>query len=310
MMAQPSRCERILCVALFWLVIVTPTFGQNQTPTKPVPSTASAAIELIRPSVVRVLAQGPEGWSAGSGFVVSYQYIITNCHVVGLCRGTRLTNPKVMIGCQIPNTPGSHFHFKESFQIMPAEIVDTDFDNDLTLLKLGGGRPMIGIGGAGPAGMISLPSGVARLSDAALNDGTDVFLSGFPFNEPSLISQRGMIAGALERRDIPYLNELQNESDVILLDVLINHGNSGGPVYLAQTGEVIGVAEAFIGTEDIVARAQSPSAPQPPPSTEPPPQPAPLPIVIANSGLGVAIPAKYVIALLAKNHLVATESTR
>jgi S1-C subfamily serine protease len=299
-------------VALFCFVAASVTFGQQQGATEPARLSASAVIELNRPSIVKIEATAAEGGYGGSGFVVAHNYIITNCHVVGLCRQTRLlTNPTVFVGCEIPNDPNHpNIQFKESFQFMPAEIVDTDFDNDLTLLKFGGWRPMVGFGGGASSDIVSLPSGVAKLSDATLNDGTDVFLSGFPFREPSLITQRGIIAGALERRDIPYLNERDKDEDVIVLDVLINHGNSGGPVYSVQTGEVIGVAEAFIGTEDIVVPAPVQPAPQPTPApTAPRPPPELPPTVIANSGLGVAIPAKYVIALMKKNHLVATASS-
>ena len=302
-----SSMRRILCISLLWLVAVTLTFGQNQTPTKPAQLSASAAIELIRPAVAQVMAQDGERWSAGSGFVVADNYVITNCHVVGLCRVNPLfTNPSVTVGFPIPNSPAiPQAHFKESFQLMHAEIVDTDLVNDLTLLKLlGVGRPIVAATGAGPPAMILLPSGSARLSDAALNDGTDIFVSGFPFQEPSLITQRSMIAGTVERRDIPSLGEPENHSDVILLDVLVNHGNSGGPVYLAQTGEVIGVAEAFVGT---LNNAVPVPPPIPPLTPQPPPQ---LYVVVENSGLGVAIPAKYVIALLVKNHLVATAPTK
>lgn len=310
-MAKPVH-QQVAYLSLFGLVAAALTFGQSHTSTKPAHLSASAVIEQLRPSIVQVNATASEGWSMGSGFVVAGKYVVTNCHVVGLCRMKPLpllTNPSVMVAFRIPNFATSLVHMKQSFRAEHVEIVDTDLVNDLTLLKLPDDIDARLRAGAymGPeadkAPHMQIVS--AKLSDAALNDGTDIFISGFPFREPSLVTQRGMIASAVERSNIPYFNEPDNDSDVILLDGMINHGNSGGPVYLAQTGEVVGVAEAFVGTENQVVPIPQPATP---PALQQ--QPAPPSVAIANSGLAVAIPAKYVIALLTKNHIVSTGPTR
>jgi S1-C subfamily serine protease len=296
-------------VVLFGLVVATLAFGQSQPSATPTAPSASAVIEHMRNTVVQVRSQAAEGAYGGSGFVVAEDYVITNCHVVGLCRANPiLTNPTVTVGFRIPNLSTSQMSLKESFRLSHAEIVDTDFANDLTLLKVPAGgraRPIVGIVRGGQMeDVLSLPVVSAKLSDAALSDGTEIFISGFPLLEPSLVTQRGMIASAMERQDVTSLGEPGSHSDVILFDVTVNHGNSGGPVYLAQTGEVVGVAEAFVGILNKVV----PVPPTTQPTTPlPPTQPS---VVLENSGLGVAIPAKYVIALLAKNHLIATTPTR
>lgn len=303
-MAREHR-TRLPFLPLLALVIVTLTFGQS----KPAQQSASAIIEQMRPSVVQVWAQAAEGPSGGSGFVVATNYVITNCHVVGICRTDPiLTNPRVMVRFRVTNFSSGSVQMKESFQGVPAQIIDTDFVNDLTLVKLpdgGGMRPVFGDARTGMQKVVQLQFVSTNLSDAALSDGTEVFISGFPFLEPSLVTQRGISASAVEREDVfAYHEDLGNHSDVILLDAMVNHGNSGGPVYLAQTGEVIGVAEAFVGVQTKVVTVP----PTTPPTTPQPPfQPS---FVVENTGLGVAIPAKYVIALMAKNHLVAPSPTR
>jgi S1-C subfamily serine protease len=296
----------VACLLMFGLLLGTSSFSQSKSRTKPASPSAIDVIEQIRASVVQVRATAVEGWSAGSGFVVAGKYVITNCHVVGICRQDRLlTNPSVIVAFRIPNFSTSHVSMKESFLLTYAQIVDTDLKNDLTVLKLADNiemRLQTSIQTGSQSNDIpSMRIASAKLYTSDLKDGTDLFVSGFPFLEPSLVTQRGMAASAVERRDVPYLNEPQNDADVILFDGMINHGNSGGPVYLAQTGEVVGVAEAFAGTENAVVPLPQPS---PPPGTVPP-TPAPPSVAIANSGIGVAIPVKYVIALLAKNQIVA-----
>jgi S1-C subfamily serine protease len=106
--------RRVLHLALFCLAVATLTFGQSQTASTTVPLSASAAIEQMRPSIVQVMATASEGRSGGSGFVVANNYVITNCHVVGLCRHNPiLTNPSVRVGFRIPNFTTAGIEMKE-----------------------------------------------------------------------------------------------------------------------------------------------------------------------------------------------------
>jgi S1-C subfamily serine protease len=279
---------------LLMFSVATSSFGQASAAAKPPNNSPSASIEGMRNSIVQVSAKGPEidGYLLGSGFLVAPQYVVTNCHVVGLCRSSPLlTNPTVMVAFRIPSFSIPHTTIQESFQAMTVQVVGSDLENDLTLLKLPDDvetRVRAGVYmGPGAEAAPHIQITWAQLSDVIPCDGTEIFLSGFPLRQPSLVTQRGIVASAVMRADIPLLDATEEDSDIILLDATINHGNSGGPVYLAGYPVVIGVAEAFVPAENQIA------------SNGPSPKLIPY-TAIANSGLGVVIPIKYVIALMKK----------
>jgi S1-C subfamily serine protease len=292
------------CAVLVLLAFAVPAHSQTKVVAKPKTSATatlendySKAIEKIRPSIVQVLVQSPEGTSQGTGFVVDSNHIITNCHVVGLCRvPTLFTNPQIVVAFRIPNFKNSRIQISESFRGFSAEIVGTDVDNDLTLLFVPGNIPFAlqRTVVMGP-GMEQVPTlfGKASLSAEMPGDGSEVLISGFPFKQPSLVTQRGMVASWIEREDVPLLDPWPEHSDIILIDGIVNHGNSGGPVYLANSAEVVGVAEAFFpATSDIYTNEAQPKKV--------------AAVTLSNSGLSVVIPAKYVIALLDKYKVSAT----
>lgn len=74
--------------------------------------------------------------------------------------------------------------------------------------------------------------------------------------------------------------------DLYLADLRVNHGNSGGPVYSARSGAVIGVCVAF-ELADIESR-NLPEAGS---------------LLKYNAGISVIVPALYVSNLLKKNGL-------
>lgn len=146
------------------------------------------------------------------------------------------------------------------------------------------------------------PSGISRTNDGgvAINglyglamlrtdrprEGVGIAVSGYPLSTPTLITTSGAIAsswsvdsvevqppGAPEGFTIPDLK------DSYIADVAVNPGNSGGPVCLAASGEVIGVCVAFR-----VAEAGDESMP-----------------LRYNSGLSVVVPIKYGVELLGRH---------
>ena len=64
-----------------------------------------------------------------------------------------------------------------------------------------------------------------------LQIGTSVAIFGFQFEQSNLSLHSGILASKYEKLGVKYLQ----------LDASINHGNSGGPVVLPETGEVIGI---------------------------------------------------------------------
>ena len=160
---------------------------------------------------------GAEG--LGSGFVIAADgRIATNAHVV--------TNGS---GADVRAAETVYVQFADGNQV-PAEIVGTDLNSDVALIKVD------------PAGLTlrPLPLGTSR----GLTVGAPVAAIGSPFGEPQSLSV-GVISGV--NRTIDSLNSGGEGvggsfaiNGAIQTDAAINHGNSGGPLVDAG-GRVIGV---------------------------------------------------------------------
>lgn len=232
-------------------------------PTSSRAASLSEVIAELRPGVVGVgtfqAIRQPQIKFVGTGFGVSDgQHIITNFHVVsGFSELAEKEYPVVLAG------------EGQSIEIFPAEIQASDEDHDLALLSISGGTVM----------PLKLAPSV-RFSAA----GTPVATTGFPLGSvlglypvshtgivssvaPNLIPQRH--AGDLSPRIVRSKRFM-----TYVLDLTAYPGNSGSPVYLAETGEVIAVVNrVFIqGTRENA--------------------------VLTPSGISYAIPVKFVHRIL------------
>jgi S1-C subfamily serine protease len=161
----------------------------------------------------------PTGEGLGSGFVISGDgRIATNAHVITNGEGRALRRAESV-----------YVQFADGNQV-PAEIVGTDFNSDVALIKVD------------PADLTlrPLPLGTSR----GLTVGAPVAAIGSPFGEPQSLSI-GVISGT--NRTIDSLNSGGAASGgnfaiggAIQTDAAINHGNSGGPLVDAR-GRVIGI---------------------------------------------------------------------
>lgn len=143
-----------------------------------------------------------------------------------------------------------------SFSDTAFTVVDTDAIHDLALLK-----PEQNLAGPGHAAvfLVSRPK-----------DGERVAVSGYPLGKSVLITTSGNVASSWgfeyfrQPTPVPGIT-LPKTKDVFLVDMHVNHGNSGGPVYSVETGRVIGVCDAF-GLEDNVMLEAAMPAGQPDPA--------------------------------------------
>ena len=148
--------------------------------------------------------RGPRNSSAlGSGFVISADgYIVTNNHV-------------------IEGADEIEIEFFEGFDL-PAEVVGTDPNTDLALLKVEADRPLAFV----PWG----DSEASRVGDWVMAMGNPLG-QGFSVSA-GIVSARGRaLRGTYD--------------DYIQTDAAINRGNSGGPLF-NMDGEVIGVNTAIL----------------------------------------------------------------
>jgi 2-alkenal reductase len=169
--------------------------------------------EQANPAVVYIIVPTV---GSGSGFVYGPEgYIVTNNHVVD---GGRSFEVVFATG-----------------ERQAAEIVGTDVDSDLAVLKVA-----------------QLPEGITPLPLAAEEDlrvGQFVVAIGNPFGEQGSMSL-GIVSGL--GRSLPSQREDGSGSsyslpEVIQTDAPINPGNSGGPL-LNLNGEVVGINAAIAST--------------------------------------------------------------
>lgn len=187
-------------------------------------------IAQVKPSVVAIAnfnaLRQPQMQAMGTGFAVADgQHVITNFHVIeSLYKQETDDRLVVMVGV------GS------AAEMRIAEIVQIDPTHDLALLKFEGAR-------IAPLNL--------RENEEAVSEGLDIAITGYPIG-PVLglyaATHKGIVA-AVTPNAIPQGRASQIDAnfirrarfDIYQLDVVAYPGNSGSPLYLADTGEVIGV---------------------------------------------------------------------
>ncbi|RYH02028.1 Do family serine endopeptidase [Salipiger sp. IMCC34102] len=160
------------------------------------------------------LEEGPgrprQSSALGSGFVISNDgYIVTNNHVI-----------ESADEIEIEFFPGDN----QPAEMLPAEVIGTDPNTDIAVLKVDYGTPLPYVAFGDSDGM------GARVGDW-------VMAMGNPLGQGFSVS-----AGIVSARN----RSLQGTyDDYIQTDAAINRGNSGGPLF-NMAGEVIGVNTAIL----------------------------------------------------------------
>ena len=168
------------------------------------PMTVSEIYAAYSNSVVGIEVSTPTGSGAGTGFVITEDgYIVTCHHVIDGAEDISVTFPD--------NTS------------LPAQLVGSDADNDLAVLKIDAtGLPTVVLG-----------------DSSKLNVGDTVTTIGNALGTLSNTTTTGIVSA---------LDRAISTSDGIVMNVLqtnctVNSGNSGGPLF-NQYGEVIGIVNA------------------------------------------------------------------
>jgi S1-C subfamily serine protease len=185
--------------------------------TKPLPSAAARAYEVIRPSVVRVRGLGHHDsdkdadteTGVGSGVViVDKGVILTNVHVVAGARRVKVV----------------FFDGLES----DATVVGLQPENDLAVLQAA----------SIPDDLV--PATLRSTADLALGD--EVIAVGFPFNIGPSVSA-GVVSGL--RREFLSPEGQRLLTNLIQFDAAANPGSSGGPL-VTMDGAVVGIVTAIL----------------------------------------------------------------
>lgn len=159
------------------------------------------AVQMVRPSVVKVEGEGCDSVVEGSGFVAGDGAVVTNAHVVA-----GVKNPFVL------DQNGKH----------GAEVVLFDPELDIAVLRAENlaGKPL------------------PLEAQTAEND-TPAAVLGYP-SGAGFTAKPGLILETFKAEGRNIYNQGQTIRDVYSVKTDIEHGNSGGPM-INSDGEVIGV---------------------------------------------------------------------
>lgn len=200
----------------------------------PVRADIISAIAKVKPSVVIVgtfkSTNSPRFGLRGTGFVVGDgNLVITNAHVL-----PQSAEEDIEAGLVIQIRVGQN-----EWQMRPAALLEVDKIHDLALLRF-----------QGPAA----PAVTVRDS-GAVQEGQAIAFMGFPIGGAlgfSPVTHRGMVSSitpaALPTPSARQLNEQTirglrggGRFDIFQLDGTAYPGNSGGPLFDPETGDVLGV---------------------------------------------------------------------
>jgi serine protease Do len=302
-----------------FLLLLHAVLSQHQAPTqvKRRPEAGVNQIRLMKTAAVQIryTSDAPTGATpqgmpiltnlrgdlAGTGFFVSRQaYVLTAGHVIrdsaNSAREKGATNVQFKVGILLDTSSEPNVSFQGSFFFVDASPIEIDEVHDLALLKLSR-NPFTGEVRSGivtPRGMLPLKIATARLKPELPPEGRDVLISGYPLDIPTLVTQKGMVASEsfsvveMPMQGAPPGFRMPKTIDSILLDAVVNPGNSGGPVYEPDSGDVIGICEAYKNSPLFTNKRRQVEI-------------TPNEVLTQNSGLAVVIPIKYGIDLLRKN---------
>ena len=236
-----TRYERQLLVAaggLFALLLVSVHAAMKPTPheitqrdidaavlhtlqTKPLPSAAARAYEVIRPSVVRVRGLGHHDTNkdedtetaVGSGVViVDKGIILTNVHVVAGAKRVKVV-------------------FADGLE-SDATVVGLQPEDDLAVLQAA-----------------TVPDDLVPATLRSTNDlapGDEVIAVGFPFGIGPSVSD-GVVSGLRREFQSPQGKRLL--TNLIQFDAAANPGSSGGPL-VTTDGAVVGIVTAILNPNE------------------------------------------------------------
>lgn len=234
----------------------------------PVRADISSSIAKIKPSVVIIgtfkITSNPRFNLRGAGFVIGDgNLLVTNAHVL------QTTADEEMDANLVVQTRDR----KNELRMHKASVMEIDKVHDLALLRFEGE---------------ALPPLILR--ETLVREGQSIAFTGFPIGGALgflPVTHRGMIS-SITPLVLPAPTDLQlNERavrslrdgsfDIYQLDGTAYPGNSGGPVFDEQTGEILGVVNMAF-----VKRTKESALSEP-------------------SGISYAVPIKYVLQLMQRN---------
>jgi S1-C subfamily serine protease len=143
----------------------------------------------------------------------------------------------------------------ENFAGFDFDVVGEDVNNDLALLKLRYNpfNRKVSSDIVTDHTKPQLLVGTVTFDTRTAAQGTAIAIAGYPFQEPTLVTNLGSITNSLTSAILTNAGSVISPStsasssegqllkDIYIADAIANPGNSGGPAYAVENGLVIGV---------------------------------------------------------------------
>jgi len=216
-----NKASRIV-VGVLALVII-PAYSY------PLEAIPSAIIESIRQGMVLMIC--PNG-QAKSGFVANQSgkyYVFATAH---MCDGIKIGQE---VNCLVMAKPTD--------QQLGCKLVAFNNERDVAVYSI-------------PEGSYSLSP--VKISPAKILSGMEIGFAGYPFAIKGVfvvVPRKGMISSTytfnLSVEDPQTKAKRTIDVKYFLIDGISNPGDSGGPVFITETGEVIGMLVGMTGAVDV-----------------------------------------------------------
>ncbi|MBU2709936.1 S1 family peptidase [Zooshikella harenae] len=208
-------------------------------------------VAKVKPSIVGVgtynVTASPAAQLIATGFVVHDGYhVVTNAHAIPEIYSAKYQGKRKLV---IFVGQGRRPELRE------ARVLQKDTDHDLVLLRIKGARlPALTLGQAKQA----------REGESIAFTGYPIgaVLGLYPVTHQGIISSVTPIvipAANARQLDIQQIKRLRHPYNVLQLDATAYPGNSGSPVYLRQSGKVVGVINKVFVKETKESVLQKPS---------------------------------------------------
>jgi len=222
----------VLLLGLMLGILISSLIGRLQSP--------SRIIEKLKPSIVPIILKEGNGIKLiGTGFVFSpKRYIVTNAHIVSYAR----LNGKVEdLGIALPYPAKG----KDIQIIIPCNVAKENSKADIAIIS-----PEFNLPNLNPKEQQDIKNQLKPVRIRILKDvkvGQEVFMGGFPMSDRfgSFHSFHKGIVSKIDTLDTPDMSGTW----AIQTDIVSFEGFSGAPLFLASTGEVIGVIWGGINVE-------------------------------------------------------------
>jgi len=163
------------------------------------------------PSVANiVIKQNGQRVSSGTGFLVN-NHLVTCAHVIDVPNTCQID--VIFEKAQSPQTPSWSFSSRSALSL---KGYSAEHSYDYAIVEP-------------PAGVTLGPS--LKFAEAVPDVGTEVCGLGYPFDDPHLTISAGLLSARFQ----------SGPATMLKLDMSVNPSNSGGPLVLRDTGEVLGV---------------------------------------------------------------------